>query len=171
MVADPRSLGLGRIALGVALLWDLLLRAPEMTLFYSNAGLLPNHTVLWQPVVPRLFSIFFMVSLPHEAALAFAVAGFCFLALAVGFRTRLFHALSLLATVSLHNRVIFIEGEGSVVLGALCLWTLFLPLGRRFSVDAVVASMRARPDQLAADLDRARALPADHTPVVSLAVA
>ena len=168
---DPRSLGLGRIALGVALLWDLVLRAPQLTLFYSNAGLLPNHTVLWQPTVPRLFSLFFMVSLPHEAALAFFACGFCFAALAVGYRTRLFQALSLLATLSLHNRVIFVEGEGSVALGALCLWTLFLPLGRRFSVDAVRTSMRTRPDHVAADLDPGRALPVADAPVVSVAVA
>jgi predicted DCC family thiol-disulfide oxidoreductase YuxK len=169
--ADPRSLGLGRIALGVALLLDLLRRAPELTLFYTNVGLLPNHTVLWQPTVRRLLSLFFTVSLPHEAVLAFAASAFCFLALTVGFRTRLFHALSLLATLSLHNRVIFIEGPGSTALGALCLWTLFLPLGRRFSVDAVTGSLRDHPDQTAADLDAARFLPADNTPVPSLAVA
>ncbi|HXI56217.1 MAG TPA: hypothetical protein VNO55_09165, partial [Polyangia bacterium] len=169
--ADPRSLGLGRIALGLALLLDLLRRAPELTLFYTNVGLLPNHTVLWQPTVRRLLSMFFMVSLPHEAVLAFAASAFCFLALTVGFRTRLFHALSLLATLSLHNRVIFIEGAGSTALGALCLWTLFLPLGRRFSIDAVTGSLRRHPDQTAADLDAARFPPADTTPVTSLAVA
>ncbi|MEA2700904.1 MAG: hypothetical protein QOI66_5175 [Myxococcales bacterium] len=169
--ADPRSLGLGRIALGLALLLDLLRRAPELTLFYTNVGLLPNHTVLWQPTVRRLLSMFFMVSLPHEAVLAFVISAFCFLALTVGFRTRLFHALSLLATLSLHNRVIFIEGPGSTALGALCLWTLFLPLGRRFSVDAVARSLRKHPDLTAADLDAARFPPADTTPVASLAVA
>jgi predicted DCC family thiol-disulfide oxidoreductase YuxK len=167
---DPRSLGLGRIALGLALLVDLWSRGPQLTLFYSNEGLLPNHTVLWQPIVPRLFSIFFMASLPHEAALLFFVCGFCFVTLAVGFRTRLFQVLSLLATVSLHNRIIWIEGEGSVALGALCLWTLFLPLSRRFSVDAVVAGLRGRAHHSAADLDPARAPAADTAPVQSLAV-
>jgi len=171
LAADPRSLGLGRIGLGVALLCDLALRAPQLTLFYSNAGLLPNHTVLWQPTVPRLFSLFFMVSLPHEATLVFLACGFCFAALAVGYRTRLFQALSLVAAISLHNRIIFVEGEGSVALGALCLWTLFLPLGRRFSVDALRASLRERPDHVAADLDPARAPRAADAPVVSLAVA
>src|SRR5260370_42270223 len=113
MVADPRSLGLGRIALGVALLWDLLLRAPEMTLFYSNAGLLPNHTVLWQPIVPRLFSIFFMVSLPHEAALAFAAAVLCVRALAGGVRAPRFDARRVRAAVRPRGRAIFLEDEGS----------------------------------------------------------
>jgi predicted DCC family thiol-disulfide oxidoreductase YuxK len=31
-------------------------------------------------------------------------------------------------------------------------WTVFLPLGRRFSVDAIRASLRARPDETPADL-------------------
>jgi predicted DCC family thiol-disulfide oxidoreductase YuxK len=155
----------------VALLVDLFSRVPQLTLFYSNQGLLPNHTVLWQPTIPRLFSIFLMASLPHEAALLFFLCGFCFVALAVGFRTRLFQFLSLLATISLHNRVIWIEGEGSTALGALCLWTLFLPLSRRFSVDAVVASLRGRADHTAADLDPARAPAGDTAPVQSLAAA
>ena len=50
---DARSLGLGRIVLGAVLLIDLLRRVPELVTWYTNQGLLPNHTVLWQPPVPR----------------------------------------------------------------------------------------------------------------------
>jgi predicted DCC family thiol-disulfide oxidoreductase YuxK len=52
-------------------------------------------------------------------------------------------------------------------------WTAFLPLGRRFSVDAVRASMRAHRDETPDDLAPARlaeqAVP-DNRPAVSLAV-
>lgn len=169
---DPRSLGLGRIVLGVALLVDLLRRAPEVATWYSNEGLLPNHTVLWQPPAARLISFFFMVSLPHEAVIAFALCAFCYVAFLLGWRTRLFHLLSFLCAVSLHTRILYAESAGNVVLLLVCFWTLFLPMGRRFSVDGLLASLRRHPEHVPADLraDRSVALPDATTPVVSLAV-
>ena len=54
--------------------------------------------------------------------------------------------------VSLHSRVTLLENGGDWMLGELTLWTAFLPLGRRFSVDAVRASLRARRETTAAEL-------------------
>jgi predicted DCC family thiol-disulfide oxidoreductase YuxK len=166
---DPRSLALGRIGIGLVLIADLLRRIPWLRDFYSNAGLIPNHTVLWRPPFPRIFSLFFMASLPEEAALLFLIAFVCFFCLLIGYRTRLFHVLSLVMTTSLHNRIIFAENWGGVALGVLMVWTAFLPLGRRFSVDALLASLRARPHETTDEL-AAGAPPPDERPVTSLAV-
>ncbi len=149
---DNRSLALGRIVLGVVLIADLLRRVPLIRDFYSNLGLLPNHTVLWRPVAPRMFSFLFMASLPEESALWFAVALVCFLCFTVGYRTRVFQVLSFALATSLHERTIYAENWGTVVLAELLVWTLFLPLGRRFSVDALRASLRARPRETPEDL-------------------
>jgi hypothetical protein len=149
---DNRSLALGRIVLGVVLIVDLLRRVPLIRDFYSNLGLLPNHTVLWRPLAPRMFSFWFMASLPEESALWFVVAFVCFLCFTVGYRTRLFQVLSFALTVSLHERILYAENWGTVVLAELLVWTLFLPLGRRFSVDALRASLRSRPDETPEDL-------------------
>jgi predicted DCC family thiol-disulfide oxidoreductase YuxK len=166
---DARSLGLFRIGLGILLLVDLFRRVPYVRDFYTNAGLLPNHTVLWRPSFPRLFSVFFPVSLGHEVAITFVLCAFCYVCLLVGWRTRLFHVLSFLLVTSLHNRIVFAENWGAVTLGALMVWTAFLPVGRRFSVDAVLASLRARPGEMPADLTPERLPPPDHRPAVSLA--
>ena len=91
---DPRSLGIGRIVLGLALLLDLARRVPWLRDFYSNAGLLPNHTLLWRPPLPRMFSVMFMSSLPEEGALWLIVSFVCFTCLTIGYRTRFFHAVS-----------------------------------------------------------------------------
>jgi predicted DCC family thiol-disulfide oxidoreductase YuxK len=149
---DTRSLALGRIVLALVLIGDLLRRIPWLSDFYSNVGLLPNHTILWRPPFPRIFSIFFMASLPEESALLFWAAFACFFCLLIGYRTRLFHVLSFLMTTSLHNRIIFAENWGGVALGVLMVWTAFLPLGRRFSVDAILASLRARPHETTEEL-------------------
>jgi predicted DCC family thiol-disulfide oxidoreductase YuxK len=166
---DPRTLALGRIFFALVLIGDLLRRIPILNEFYTNAGILPNHTVLWRPPVPRLFSFFFMVSLPEEAAIWFAICFFCFFCFLIGWRTRLFHVLSFVMTTSLHNRMLFAENWGGVAIGALMVWTLFLPMGRRFSVDAVLASMRARRGETPEDL-AAGVPPPDNTPARSLAV-
>ncbi len=165
---DPRSLALGRIVLGLVLMADLLRRAAVIRDFYSNLGLLPNHTVLWQPPARRMFSVLFMASLPEESALWFLLFFVCFFLFTIGYRTRLFQVLSLLAVTSLHERILFAENWGPVVLEELLIWTLFLPLGRRFSVDAVRASLRARPGETPEDL--AAGIPApDAAPAESLA--
>lgn len=171
LALEPRSLGLARIYLGVLLLWDLVRRAPELSLWYTNDGLLPNHTVLFRPQVRHTFSFFFSASWPGEVALLFVLVGAIYLAFLLGWHTRLFHALSFACLVSLHGRVVFLDNGGDVVLRLLAGWTLFLPMGARFSVDAVRASMRGRIEHTAADLADRAALPRETRSAVSLAVA
>jgi predicted DCC family thiol-disulfide oxidoreductase YuxK len=167
---DPRSLGLARIYLALLLLADLVRRVPDLSVWYSNDGLLPNHTLLWRPGARYQFSFFFGASWTSEAAVLFLICGLVFFGLLIGYRTRLFHALSLICIVSLHDRVIFLENGGDVVLNILCAWTLFLPMGARFSVDALRASLRARREGTPAELERRDDLPRETRPVVSLAV-
>lgn len=165
---DLRSLALGRIVLGLVLIGDLLRRVPWLRDFYSNLGLIPNHTVLWRPPFPRIFSFLFMASLPEESAIWFCIAFFCFFCFTVGYRTKLFHLLSFAMTTSLHNRILFAENWGGVAIGALMVWTAFLPLGRRCSVDALRASLRARPDETPEEL-AAGVPPPDERQTTSLA--
>jgi len=169
LAIDARSLGLFRIGLAVLLLVDLAGRARDVRDFYTNAGLVPNHTMLWRPQAERLFSVFLPASLGAEVWLTFALCAACYLALLVGWRTRVFQVVCFLLATSLHNRALFVEGWGGAVMASLMLWTLFLPLGRRFSVDALRASLRARPDERPGDLAPERLPPPDDRPAVSLA--
>ena len=43
---DPRSLGVFRILFGGVLFSDLIRRWAELHVWYTNSGLLPNHTLL-----------------------------------------------------------------------------------------------------------------------------
>jgi len=141
LVADLRSLALGRMGLAGVLIVDLITRALVLRDFYSNDGLLPNHTLLWRPERLPVFSLFFALSSPAMAALGFALCGVAYVCLLVGYRTRLAQVLSWVAVLSLHARVFY--NGGDIVLAELCLWTAFLPLGRRYSVDAALAARRA----------------------------
>jgi len=170
LTIDPRSLGAGRITLALCLLLDLLRRVPLLTLWYSNLGLLPNHTVLWQPAYPYTWSFFFMASRPSEVAVGFVLCAAAYTMLLFGFRTRTAQLASLLCVLSLHGRLLMLENSGDAVLGQLCLWTLFLPTGRRYSVDALRASLRAFPDRDDGDLANRDRVRPDGRPFVSWAV-
>lgn len=165
---DPRSLALFRVALGTVLFIDLWQRFRGIDYWYTDDGLLPRKLL---GGVSHLYSLFLHVS-TREGALALmalcAAVYFCF---TVGFLTRWSHALALVCVVSLNSRVFVLENGGNFVLNLLTTWTLFLPLGRRFSVDALIASLRARREptvEALADRDAMRI--ASDRPVWSLAV-
>jgi predicted DCC family thiol-disulfide oxidoreductase YuxK len=169
--ADPRSLGLFRIAFGIFLLVDLYRRVPDYVLFYTNEGMLPNHGAIYRPMSAHLFSLYHVFSTRGEVLGAFALTAFIYFLYLVGWKTRVMQVLVLLLASSLHSRNIMLENGGDVVSNLLALWTLFLPVGRRFSVDAMLTSFREVHEHSAADFaDRSRPF-VDRRPIASLAMA
>ncbi len=140
---DVRSLGLFRILFGAVLLSDLARRWVELRFWYVNSGILPNHTLLWRPPTSNMFSLFFTVSTVQEAELGFFLCALIYGCFLVGYRTRWAQVLALVARVSLNSRLAVLENGGDMVMDLLCLFTLPLPLGARFSFDAVAASLAA----------------------------
>ncbi len=169
--ADPRSLGLFRIALGTLLFVDVARRWPDVDAHYANTGWLTNHFMLFRPMSDHLFSIYLACSTPGEVKTLMALHLAVCVLLAVGWHTRLMHFLAVLLLVSINSRNIMLENGGWVVLTLLTVWSLFLPLGRRFSIDAVRASFRARQETTPAALNDRDNPARDTEPVVSLAVA
>lgn len=167
---DPRSLALFRVVFATVLLFDVYWRSRDVDYFYTNEGLLPNHTVLWAAPARRMFSFFFMASTAAEARVAMALCALVFLLLLVGYRTRLMQVLSWICLISLNTRICLLENGGDIVLNQLATWTLFLPLGRRFSLDALLASLRAREEHSAAEVADRAPLRANQAEVVSIAV-
>src|SRR5262245_12913098 len=55
LTADTRSLALGRIVLSLVLLRDLIGRWLELGLWYTNDGIIPNHSLLWRPPWDHIF--------------------------------------------------------------------------------------------------------------------
>lgn len=131
---DLRTLAVLRIGLGLLLLFDLAKRVPGAGLWYVNSGLLPNHRVLWHPA-PYQFSYMFAFWTVTQVRVAFAVIAVVYACFLIGYRTRLFHVLSWLTVLSLHTRANFVANGGEYVLCTLLLWTAFMPLGARWSVD------------------------------------
>jgi predicted DCC family thiol-disulfide oxidoreductase YuxK len=166
--ADPRWLGLFRICFGCLLISELLYRWSYARLLFSNDGVLPNHFSLFAPMGQDLFSIYHVFSTIGEVEVAFSLTLLVFVCFTIGYKTRLFHVLSAILITSLHARNLFTENGGSVVTHSLATWTVFLPLGQCFSVDAVRRSMRERHEQDAAALNRRDTAPV--APFVSMVV-
>lgn len=150
---DPRWLGVWRVYMALLIIYDLLRRWDQARHFYTNEGFLPNHFSLYAPMGRGVFSIYHAFSTLGEVSVAFSVALFCYLCFLAGYRTKLFHALSLFFVTSLNARNIFVENGGTIVVNIILIWTLFLPLGRRLSVDALLHSLRARRERDAAQLN------------------
>ncbi len=134
---DRRILGCFRIAYGSVLLYDVTRRAFDLRLLYSNDGVLPNHFQLFAPQVAHQFSIYTAFSTPGEVAFAFALTYAAYTAYVLGLYTRVAQVLALLCVTSLNQRNLFSEDGGMSTMIALGVWTLFLPLGDRYSLDAL----------------------------------
>ena len=165
---DPRWLGVFRIGFGCLLISELMYRWSYARLLFSNDGVLPNHFSLFAPMGQDLFSIYHVFSTLPEVHVAFALTLIVFVCFTLGYRTRLFHVLSAILITSLHSRNLFTENGGSVVTHSLAIWTVFLPLGRCFSIDALRRSMSAVHEKSPAALNHRDTAPVE--PFVSIVV-
>jgi predicted DCC family thiol-disulfide oxidoreductase YuxK len=135
---DIRSLALFRVALGLIILVDLLIRASDMNMFYTDLGTLPRSAVIDHFSHPVLISIHFMGGTLFSQALLFVIAAVFGLAFLVGYRTRIAAFLSWFMLISLQARNPIILQGGDVLLRMLLFWSIFLPLGDYFSIDAAL---------------------------------
>jgi len=151
---DARSLGLFRLLMGLVLIGDLIRRWAWVRAFYSNEGVLPNHNHLFNlRDKGHIWSALHAFSSPGENHFAFCLILFAYLGFLVGFQTRVFQAIALLCFVSLGSRNILLENQGNYAAVALLFFTLFLPLGSRFSIDALKRSLLDRDEKTADELN------------------
>ncbi len=165
MSADRRVLGLARIAFGFVLVYDLIRRARVLDLLYTNEGVLPNHFVLFEPQARPQFSLLMGFSTPAEARVEFALIFLVYALYTLGLFTKLSQILVLLVFTSLNTRNLFVEDGGISTMISFSVWSVFLPLGDRFSLDAL--RRQASLPNLRARIRARREL---RMPVVSLAV-
>lgn len=150
---DRRTLGFTRLMLGFYLLMDLCHRGRWWKEMYSTDGVLPNNVNLFRPQAWGAFTIFNSFSSWGELWVLWVFMLAVFGCLFVGYKTKVMQVLSLVLVTGMNGRVLLIENGGYVVQNLLLLWTCFLPLGDRFSVDAMLASMKRRREASADELN------------------
>jgi hypothetical protein len=145
---DLRSLGLYRVLTAALLICDWVLRWPDLEAFYTSFGVLPVEAPL-----PRSGGEFHFCLLDGVTSLVLVRVVFCFglffyACFLVGYRTRVFHALSFVFFLSVISRNLLIRDGSVVVLATMLLWSLFLPMGKRFSLDALLTKPEPLRDSL-----------------------
>lgn len=141
---DLRGLAAWRVCAGGLLLVDLVWRAFELTTFYTDQGLVPRAALEALKITQAPSRSLHALSggWPLEALL-FVVAGLCAVGMIAGWRTRLMVFLSWVLLTSLHARNPVILNRGDMVLRLMMFWSLWLPLGARWSLDARRAQQRS----------------------------
>lgn len=142
---DARSLAAYRIGLGLVLVADSLLRTRDFSLMLAPDGMFPLSSLAQFHGSRAFWSLAFL----HDSAwcsgsvLALeAVAGG---ALAIGWRSRLATVAAWVAVVSLIRRASPAANAGDFWLACQLFWAMFLPLGARWSLDAVRRPAAAEP--------------------------
>ena len=150
---DRRVLGFTRLMLGFYLIMDLCHRGAWWKEMYSTEGILPNNVNLFRPQAWGAFTVFNAFSTPFECQVLWAFMLVVFVCLFLGYKTKLMQLLSVVLVTGMNGRVLLVENGGYVVQNLLLMWTCFLPLGDRFSLDAMLASMKRRREASADDLN------------------
>ncbi len=134
---DSRALAVFRVGLGFAVLFDVLQRAGSLRAHYTDAGVLSRADALLQ--FPALHEWGLCVHLLGGSTLAqgllFALHALAAIALLIGYRSTAATFVAWLLTASIQLRNPYLGGGFDALLRMFLLWAIFLPLGRRGSVD------------------------------------
>lgn len=124
---DLRSVAAFRVGLGAVILADLAGRMADRATLYAAGGL-----------ATRLggWPLYGLGASPTLVTFLFAIHAAAAVALILGFRTRCAAATAWLLLLCLHHRNPFVLNAGDALLRLLLLWSMFLPLGARFALDA-----------------------------------
>ena len=130
---DARSLAAFRIGIGILIFVDAMVRFAAAESFYSNAGFLDAE--LAQYVSPGAYSLNYLSdSVAFQQLIFFALACSAVL-LCVGCFTRMATLCCWLLIASIHVRNPMYLIGGDTLLRMLVFWSLFIPLGKVWSVD------------------------------------
>ena len=136
---DLRSLAVFRMALGGLLLSDLWVRSQDLAAHYTDWGVLPRDVLAAHFTRPlSLFSLHLVSGSAFWQATLFIIAGVVACGLVVGFRTPMATCASWLLLISLQARNPRVLHGSDELLCVLLFWSLFVPLGARWSLDSLI---------------------------------
>ncbi len=138
LTIDSRSVGLFRATIGIVLLLHFADRWSSSSDFYGSKGVFPATLVSSANEIPRFPTALTLIERqPFGMTVYFVVATGALAALTVGLFTRWSALLSLVVFSSLAHRNPYVLIGGDYVLGSMLLWMQVLPVGDRFSLDAL----------------------------------
>ena len=134
---DLRALALLRIGVGLLLLADLSIRAPDLVVWLTDSGVLSRERSMGYSS-PWRWSIYWLNGSALWAGTVMVLAALVAVMLTFGVRTRIASIASFILLLSLHNRNPMLLQGGDNLLLLLVLWGCFLPWGERASIDSAM---------------------------------
>ena len=136
---DLRAISLMRMGIALLLMMDLVIRSTSIIAHYTDAGVLPLETLYTSNWNPNFFSIYCIGTGWKIIAFIFALNFFFALALFFGYKTRFMSVVCWIFLISLHNRNPLILQGGDELLRLCLFWGIFMPWGKRYSVDNLIS--------------------------------
>ncbi len=147
---DVRSMALFRISVGALLIWDLVFRAQWFRDMYTEDGFMTRalsrdvfRVTVGDEIASQVWSLYWISESTSFQVFLFVLAGVFAAMLMVGAWTRVATIASWLLLVSLHARNPLVLTSGDFLLKMSLFWSMFLPLGAVWSVDAWRIGKRA----------------------------
>jgi hypothetical protein len=136
--ADLRSLAALRISLAFIVLMDLVARLPDMRVHYSDQGVFPRSLLVDSFVRWRWSLNLINDTVEFQVFLLLAAIGAA-MCMLLGFHTRVMVLAVWILVVSLQVRNPYVLSGADTLLRVLLFWSMFLPLGAVWSMDAAEA--------------------------------
>ena len=133
---DTRSLALFRILAGLLIIADVISRSRNFWFYYTDDGVVTQEVAELYTRSDAV-SVFFHTNDPTIIAGLFALHVIVAVVLIAGYKTRLALAISFLFVISLDHHNPFVTSYADTLFRMLLFWALFLPLGERWSIDAI----------------------------------
>lgn len=144
---DLRSLALFRVMLGSVLFIDQCWRIQDLTVFYTDLGVMPRDFLMQLNGLSRV-SFHLANGEGWFAALMFGIEMVAALMIALGWRTRSALVVGFVLNASLLNRNQMVLLGGDILLTCLLFWAIFLPVAARCSLDAALSRTPPPADNL-----------------------
>jgi hypothetical protein len=128
---DRRSLALFRVLFGLTLLYDVVDRARDLTLFYSGQGVPSPDFVRNYLFGPYKFSFHLLSGNPSFEALLFVIHAAAVLCFILGYRARRATFVAWVLFISVQARNYAIHQASDTLLCQMLFFSLFLPLDAR----------------------------------------
>ena len=139
---DFRSLAFFRIGLGVFIIVDVWQRFPFNEAFLSDSGFMPRESAMEFKQIGNWSLNFLNGAVEFQSGLMILLAIAAF-ALCIGFGTRIATLICWALVISMHVRMPFVLNGGDTLLRGMLFWSLFLPLGKVWSIDAKLFQKKA----------------------------
>ena len=143
---DTRALAAFRMLTGLLIVGDVISRARNFSFYYTDDGVL-SASLTQRLTSDGAFSVFYYTTDPTVMAGIFVVTALVGVVLTLGYQTRVMTVVAFLLVISFDHQNPLVTSYADVLFRLLLFWAIFLPLGERWSIDALLAATESSEDE------------------------